>query len=209
MSINWDLKKIFIIFKSPKRKKSVIEVLSFSGQSHLVYSTDQICRHWNIYKNKNREKTTDWENQFQHMNNCLQTWKRKGMCNYAKCRFSIPIFLGLGRFRFFMMFTNSSLLLVRRGLNLRSSPTVDTVWPEAYRNRTQKVICGVKTLPENNIIWQTHLQNLNKLLKMHWKYWIICWKFQKHAMSTSIQDWHHSIIVVIVNKHVCMCFHST
>lgn len=65
-----------------------------------------------------------------------------------------------------MMFTNSSKLLVRRGLNLRSSPTVDISWPEAQKDRAPEVTCGVKVLPENHTIWQKHLENIKKLLKM-------------------------------------------
>lgn len=80
----------------------------------------------------------------------------------CKCMFSIPIFLGLGRFRLFMMFTNSSKLLVRRELNLRSSPTVDISWPEAQKDRAPEVTCGVKVLPENHTIWQKHLENIKK-----------------------------------------------
>ncbi|TNN83309.1 hypothetical protein EYF80_006290 [Liparis tanakae] len=35
----------------------------------------------------------------------------------------------------FMIFTNSSRLLVKRGLNRRSSPTVDTVRPGTQRQK--------------------------------------------------------------------------
>lgn len=67
------------------------------------------------------------------------------MLHDRKEMFLIPIFLGLGRFRFFMMFTNSSRVLVKRGLNLRSSPTVDAVWPDAQR-RTEPNMSSVATV---------------------------------------------------------------
>lgn len=79
-----------------------------------------------------------------------------------KKKFFIPIFLGLGRFRLFMIFSNSCRLLVKRGLNLRSSPTVDTVWPDAQRHRAQLFIGGNSDLK----VWQ--MSNLKNQSKQTW-----------------------------------------
>lgn len=95
--------------------------------THLVLqSTNQISRHCSCCKKIKK--------------NVLFTGKHSWLqnCKYDSLFFFLPIFLGLGRFRLFMISANSSMVFVRRGLNLRSSPTDEAIRPET-QNRWRTV----------------------------------------------------------------------
>lgn len=96
----------------------------------------------------------------------------------------VPILAGLGRFRFFMIFSNSSKLFVKRGLNLRSSPTVETVWPDEDKH-TRLVVTSryfvEMTFPESQ--WEiTFCEHISDAL-VHvcmLTYIFLCKIFKKH-----------------------------
>lgn len=188
---------------------SVIEVLPFLGQSNFVHSTNQICRHWNIYK-----KTATERFFLKNVRIHLKALNSKGSVYLCECVFNTNFFR-LGKIQVFHDVHKLIQALGQTGVELA---LFTYCWHcLAWDTKTIIVSPLVSRFFMEIIILLKHLLDINKLLKIHCTYCIVigtfcanienCNKIQ--CMSANCRQVQHKPKATLSKSNQNVCFHLT